>query len=308
MELKQLRALIAVERWSNITRAAEQLGISQPALGMQLSALEEALGVKLLERHSRGVHLSTAGRHLASRAKEILSLTDRVRIEVMDMAERPHGTIRVGMSPSASLLLAMDLITVASAAMPDVKLKFVENSSAVTLEWLDLNRIDLAFVFGTVRHKTFDAQILLNERLCYVAASGDAPNYRSITLSEIASGNMILPGGSDTVRQAIDRAASSLGLTLNILFEMQSIHTAIDFVARRYGATILPAALIKRLRVMGDFDVRPIIEPDIVRPLSMVHTRDRELSKAERQLISISRKLIREKQKSLEPSWYTLTL
>ncbi|MGE0315145.1 MAG: LysR family transcriptional regulator [Lautropia sp.] len=82
MNLRQLKYFVKVVEAGSMTRAAEQLFVAQPALGMQIRQLEEDVGVALLDRHSRGVTPTRAGALLLERARAILALVEQARSEV----------------------------------------------------------------------------------------------------------------------------------------------------------------------------------------------------------------------------------
>src|SRR5690606_8577960 len=108
--LKRLQYFAKVVEMRNITKAAEQLHIAQPALGVHIRALEEAFGVPLLARHSRGVEPTAAGLLLLERADEVFELLDRTRDDVRRAATSSPVDFRLGLTTSVMQLIASDLL------------------------------------------------------------------------------------------------------------------------------------------------------------------------------------------------------
>ncbi|MFY9734197.1 MAG: LysR family transcriptional regulator, partial [Rhodoplanes sp.] len=104
----------------NMTRAADQLRVAQPALGLQIRQLEDDLGVALLVRHSRGVVPTEAGRLLYDRAVAILAQLAEARGEVAALGRGSRETVTLGLSPSLMLLVGSDLMVNARRVIPDV--------------------------------------------------------------------------------------------------------------------------------------------------------------------------------------------
>ena len=110
MEVRVLRYFLAVAREESITRAAEQLHITQPTLSRQLAQLEDSVGVKLLERGARRVTLTDEGILLKRRAEEIVSLVDKTEKELKKQDDLVEGTIAIGCGELASVRLLAEII------------------------------------------------------------------------------------------------------------------------------------------------------------------------------------------------------
>src|SRR3954469_8689732 len=98
MELRHLRYFVAVAEEQSFTRAAERLWVAQPGLSTQIRRLEEELGVKLLERHARGVDLTDAGVLFLERARVALAAADDVRAVGSALASGVVGAIQLGIA------------------------------------------------------------------------------------------------------------------------------------------------------------------------------------------------------------------
>src|SRR3954454_10146949 len=100
LNMRQVRAFVSVAHFKSFTRAATLLYISQPALTVQIRKLEEALGIRLLDRNSRTVEITRIGRELLPVFQRILREIDSVILDVRELANQRHGVVRVAALPS----------------------------------------------------------------------------------------------------------------------------------------------------------------------------------------------------------------
>ena len=119
MELYQLRTFAMVAEVGNLTRAAERLHTSQPAVSAHIKALEAELGLSLFERTPKGMQLTPAGAALKAKAAAALSAADAVRFEAKRLKDELTGTLRLGLHIDPQYLRVADLLTVLGRAHPD---------------------------------------------------------------------------------------------------------------------------------------------------------------------------------------------
>jgi DNA-binding transcriptional LysR family regulator len=144
-ELRLVRYWVAVAEEGNITRAAERLHISQPALSAAIKQLEGVLGVALLDRSDRVLRVTPAGAVLLSEGRGLLAEADRVFDAVRDRS--PVGRLQLGMTPTARYGLGPELLAACSARAPGVMLYPREDSTGALLREVRAGRLDLAVLF-----------------------------------------------------------------------------------------------------------------------------------------------------------------
>lgn len=141
--LAQLRAFAAVAEHLHFRDAAAAIGMSQPALSGAVSALEETLGVTLLERTTRKVLLSSAGERLAVRARAVLDEVGAL-MEEADAVRAPFtGALRLGVIPTVAPYLLPTLIGLVHEKYPDLDLQVHEEQTSSLIEGLGAGRLDL---------------------------------------------------------------------------------------------------------------------------------------------------------------------
>jgi LysR family nitrogen assimilation transcriptional regulator len=270
----------------NITRAAEQLNVAQPALGLQIRQLEQELGVDLLVRHSRGVLPTEAGRILFDRANTILQLVQETQQEIKSLGTIEREVVALGLTPSIMLQIGSDMLLDAREAMPGVFLSLSEELSFVLVEALERGELDLAFAYEVTERPGLVLQPILREELVYVAAPSKAPAGETITFSETLNQDLVLAGEKDSIRRLVEASAERLSLQVHVPFEAQSVSAMKAVVSRGAAASIMPyGTAIEELK-RGTLVSRRITEPAITRTLYLIRSSRRGMFKHEAEIES----------------------
>jgi LysR family nitrogen assimilation transcriptional regulator len=270
INLRQLRYFCKVVELGNMTRAADQLNVAQPALGLQIRQLEEDLGSALLIRHSRGVEPTPAGLTLFERAQKILALVEETRADMLALRGTVSETVRLGITPSIMSLIGYDLLVEARRDLRQVFLSVTEELGYALLDAMKRGELDLALVYEVEDESWLSARPIFEEELLFVTARADvAPG--PITFADALGHALILPCARDLVRKLIDGAASSRGVKLQLAFEVNSPAAIKTMVLREGASTIVPYGAVADEIRAGRLQGRRIVEPQIVRRLYLVH-------------------------------------
>jgi DNA-binding transcriptional LysR family regulator len=152
MELRHLRYFVTIAEELSFTRAAERLWVAQPGLSTQIRRLEKELGVKLFERHTRGVNLTDAGRVFLERARAALAAAEEARATGSDLESGLVGTIGLGLATGARSQLVLSLLERFAGSRPDVEITVIESHGGTLLRDLRDGRLDALIapsVFGS---------------------------------------------------------------------------------------------------------------------------------------------------------------
>ena len=163
MELRVLKYFLAVARTGNISRAAEQAYVSQPALSRQMIDLEEELGVKLLERGKRHTALTEAGYLLKKRAEEIMALVDKTVDELSHAREGVSGSVRIGCGETEGMRLVARTVQDMRREYPLVHCHFFSMDGSGVKERLEKGMLDFGVLVqpeppGGYEHAEIDHQ------------------------------------------------------------------------------------------------------------------------------------------------------
>lgn len=166
MDFDQLRYFLRVADRQSFTRAAEDLGVSQPALSRSIQKLEEALGRPVFERRTRSVALTDAGTLLQARAQQVLAILEDTKAEITDDGE--SGRVRVGAIPTIAPFFLPEVLRQFSKEFPKATLVVQENTTDALLKSCTQGEIDLAIVALPVPVRYLEVEELFEEELLLV--------------------------------------------------------------------------------------------------------------------------------------------
>ena len=304
MDVRQLRYFVRIIETRSFTKAAEQLHIAQPALGLQIRKLEEELGVRLMVRHSRGIEPTEAGVILFVEAQDILARIAETARRLRDMSASPHGRLAIGMTPSAGFVLAAKLVKRLAKSLPDVTINLVEEVSQVLTEWVEEDRLDLCLAYKLGDSAALAFEPLVVEEIYFVASPGSAGDRPGpISLAELATYPLVIPGVPHGLHQLIEEQAAPRKLRLDIRFEMQSVAAARELVEQGIASTLLPLGAVRREVEAGHLVARRIVEPRIERTLYLVTSARRPTSRAAKAVCGILRAVVAEELAQESGGW-----
>ncbi|MFE5792909.1 LysR substrate-binding domain-containing protein [Streptomyces sp. NPDC056503] len=243
----QLRAFLAVAEHLHFRDAAAAIGMSQPALSGAVSALEEALGVQLLERTTRKVLLSPAGERIAVRARVVLDAV----AELMDEAEGARapftGVLRLGVIPTVAPYLLPTVLRLVHRRYPELDLQVHEEQTSSLLEGLAAGRLDLLLlavplgVPGVAELPLFDEDfVLVTAQGHPLAGRDDIPReaLRELRLLLLDEGHCLRDQALDVCREAGREDGAEVTTTA------AGLSTLVQLVAGGLGVTLLPRTAV----------------------------------------------------------------
>lgn len=286
LDLKQLRALLAIAESGSVTRAAEMLHIVQPAVSRQLRLLEEDLGTPLFERGSRGMALTEAGHILVDYARRALHELDRARAEIQPSAQI-SGLVAVGIVPSAADPLAGELVGSVQRCHPDIRLRISMGLTSHLQQWLERGEIDLAVMYDPKPSPTLNVEPLLEDDLYLVGpASLELSPARPVPLRELEHRPMVLPSTAHALRGLVEHALAVRGVSITLAAETNSMQIQKDLVARGFGLTVLPSGAVSKDIARGELSGAPICDPSLQRRLVLATCMTRRTASAVRAVAS----------------------
>lgn len=303
MTIRQLRYFLRIIELKSFSKAAAYLHVAQPALGLQIRKLEEELGVKLLNRHSRGITPTEAGLLLREHANIILRQIERAKLSLTDLSGPPRGKIAVGVTPTVNLILAAQLVERCIKDYPSVSLSIVGGMSEDLMKWVESDRLDLAFSYNPSAVQGLVCEPLLIEDLCLISAASAAGNKTTATLEEAADLPLILPSMASGLRSLVEEAANGRGLKINTLLEIDSVTATKELVTKGIGHGILPLGAVKREVEDGRIVARRFTDPSLSRQMYLVYSAKRPASNATAAIREIMHAVVTENIKSGTWAW-----
>jgi LysR family nitrogen assimilation transcriptional regulator len=299
MNLRQLRYFTQTVEAGNITRAAEQLYVAQPALGLQIRQLEEELGVPLLIRHSRGVTATEAGKLLCERAQEVLKRVEQIKLEVMALAGTSAESITLGLTPGLGKLFGAGLMVRVRDDMQGVALSVVEEMSYVLIDAVERDEVHIALAYEVGEKPGLARVPLFDEELLYVTS--DSSDTGPISLSEILSRPLALAGERDHVYQLVMQAGRELGIEPVIGFEASSVGIMKSLVIEGSAVSVMPYGSVIEELQRGEITGRRIEGGQLVRTLYLIHSSRRAPLIHEEDLVELIKLQIRGALRKVKP-------
>ena len=271
MDSRQLRYFVAVARERNFTRAAEKLHIAQPPLSRQIQQLEEEFGVTLIDRGSRPLALTDAGRLLLEQAVQVIDRMDEIKAMLGRIREAKKLRFSIGFVPSTLYGYLPEVIRRYRKARPGVELTLLELTTVEQIGALKEGRIDVGFGRIAFDDPLIERALLRNEKLCAALPLGHALASRigPIRLEELAGDPFVIyprtprPSYADQVLALLRER----GITPPALHEVREVQTALGLVAADVGVCLVPSS-VQRLR-RDNVVYRPLDEAAAVSPIIM---------------------------------------
>ncbi len=193
MELYQLRSFVAVSEARHLTRAAEKLHISQPALSAQIRALEENFSVALFERTSAGMTLTAAGRRLLPMAEKVLSAAQAMRNEAKAIKDEIGGVVRVGTVSDPDFIRVAPFMRAAMSRYPLMELEFLHVVTGEAFQRVRDGELDASFYYGELSHSDVGSVSLRDVDFRVVMAPSWKDRFDQNDFAEIARQPWVVP-------------------------------------------------------------------------------------------------------------------
>ncbi|CAN7640974.1 LysR family transcriptional regulator [Neorhizobium sp. LjRoot104] len=240
MNLRKWEYFLKAAEFGNLSRVAEKLDISQPALSRQISALEQEIGTALFRRTGRGLTLTPAGEIFRVRAEAIMEEIERVPEEVMHAADTPSGRLAFGAPPFMGRVLTGELVANYVEAFPHVRLRVRGAHSFQLREAIFFRDIDIGILAAPLTEPDLYTEPLLQEQLYLVGPAGsDLSPERPLTLDMVADRPLILTPRPDGLRTLIETEFARIGRRARVAVETEYAPMD-DLIRRRVGFTIMP--------------------------------------------------------------------
>jgi DNA-binding transcriptional LysR family regulator len=277
LNLRDIRALIAVADAGSFTRAAERLHLSQPALTVQIRRLEQAIGARLFDRNSRNVALTPAGRELLPLLQKSLRDMETVLRDARALGIGESGTIRIACLPTFAASVLPELIQALKRDVPRAAFQIRDGVASLVNALVRSEDADIGVTGGDVLDPLLEVLHAGVDRLVVVCPKTHAlAKKRRIALKDLLSTPLVLTAPETSVRAVVDAALSGAHGAPEIACEPTYMMTAVAMVRGGLGVTILPQSA-REVRAEPGLIARPIDHPAFVRPVAIVKKRGRTL-------------------------------
>jgi DNA-binding transcriptional LysR family regulator len=292
VNLNQLRVFEAVGRTGSFSRAADALGVTQPAVTVQIRRLEELCGTALFERVRRRPRLSQAGETLYRYARRIFALTDEA-VEALALARDLRGgrlRLVAGRTPAACHL--PPLIIAFKRRYPSVEVQLLVDSTDRVIERLLDLKDDVAVLGLMPPQAALVSEPFCDDALVLIVAPGHPwARRRRVSLAELPGESLVQREPGSSSRALVERHLAAHAVTARVAMELGSNETIKRSVEAGAGVAFMSASAVSLEVEAGRLVTVRTVEAPLVRPLFLVHHRDRSASPLVGAFLEVARAL-----------------
>lgn len=287
MDIRQLKYFLTIAEEEQITSAAKRLNMAQPPLSQQLKQLEKEFGVKLIERGSRKIQLTDAGKRLRQRAEQILELTDGTIRELKDFNEGLQGTLTVGTVSSSGATILPHRIKMFNEKYPGINFEILEGNTYRIIDILSSGLIEVGIVRTPLALENFNYIQLPKEPMVAVYSDDRFFQHKPqcITMEELRDKPIILYRRFEAL---ILEECKKVSIEPRIFCKTDDARSALLWSNSGIGVGIVPKSAIK---LLGDSNLSyvEIKNANLETNIAVIWMKNRYLSTATKHFINTFR-------------------
>lgn len=288
MDIRQLQYFCEVAKHSSFTKAASALHITQPSLSKAIKNLEEELGVPLFYRSPRKIALTDAGHAVLHNSKHVLEAFQGLTSELTDIMELKKGEIRIGIPPIIGAVFFSKLISQYISQFSYIDLKLTEVGTVKIKEGVNDGTLDIGLVCHLPENNAgLDSMHVVTDPLKVVVSTKHRlANTNRISFADLREEAFILYTKDFSLHDLIVQECVKNGYYPNIVCESSQKEFMIEMVDTNLGIALLPSKICTDIR--GDSIISLSLENDLKLELGMIWKKDKYLSHAVREFISLT--------------------
>jgi DNA-binding transcriptional LysR family regulator len=293
MDTRQLAAFCAVVERKSFSQAAERLGVSQPAVSLQIRSLEQRLGRQLLDRSGRRVEPTEAGLHLYRNAQRLLALEEQLLDEVASASEGElRGRLELGASSGPGETVLPLLLCEFQDRHPDVHVALSVSDTQTVVDLVARRELELGVVGAARRHRSVAFEPFFRDEVVLACPPGHRFAGRTISLDELRSEPLILMQEGAGVRQVIEDELRRVGVRLrdlDVRLELGLQESARSAVRAGHGVTFISRSAIDSDLAAGTVAAARVEGLDPAREISLVRGAGRATTRVASAFVEFAR-------------------
>ena len=276
---RQLQSLVLIARHESVSRAADALHVTQPAVSLQLRTLEEITGLPLTRKVGRNIQLTAAVEVMVKFSERILRLWEQAGDELAALQGVTSGTLRIGAVTTAEHLLP-PLLVPFTLERPDVRLKLQVGNRSEVISMLARQEIDLAIMGTPPRELRTNAARFARHPMAFVASPGHPlMKKKRVTLNDVMASNLMVRERGSGTRTAIERLFHESGHPLEIGSEVSSNEAIKRMVSAGLGVGFLSVHACGLEFEAGLLAILPMQENPVEADWRIMHLSDEPVPK-----------------------------
>jgi DNA-binding transcriptional LysR family regulator len=292
MDTRQLQAFCAVVEKKSFSHAAEQLGVTQPAVSLQVRALEDRVGQTLLDRSGRRVEPTEAGRRLYRSAQRMLALEEQLLDEVSADDGRLTGTLAIGASTGPGAHLVPLLLCDFQREHPDLHVALSIWDTQTVIDRVADRQLELGVVGALRRHRSLEFEPLVRDEIVLAVPPGHDAAGGTISLDGLKEETLIVMQEGAGVRQVVEEELRRAGLRLRGVepkLELGLQESVKSAVAAGYGVAFISRTAIEGELAAGRLAAAQVEGVEPARQIYIVRARGRSATRAAEAFLSFAK-------------------
>jgi len=293
MDTRQLAAFCTVVERRSFSQAAEQLGVTQPAVSLQIRSLEKRLGLRLLDRSGRRVEPTEAGRRLYRSAQRLLAVEQQLLAELGEEAEGElAGRLELGASTGPGGTVMPVVLAEFQQLNPGVHVALSVSDTQRVVEQVARRELELGVVGAARRHRGVVFEPFFRDEVVLAVPTGHRFAGRTVTFEELKAEPLVLMQEGAGVRQVIDDELREAGVRLrdlDVRLELGLQESARSAVLGGYGVTFISRSALDADLAAGTIATARVVGLDPVREIFLVRSTGRTETRAARAFIDYAR-------------------
>lgn len=286
-DLHDLQAFVAAAEIKSFKKAAESINISQPAFSRRIEKLESALGVKLIDRDTRNMELTSIGRDFAKKSKFLLEGLDEALLGIEGVGGGRMGEITIACVPSAVYYFLPQVLSKYHELFPKIRIKIHDASANEVLSIVASGEADFGVNFVGSDESNIEFKTIFEEQFV-VACRKDhiLSKKKKVTWQEVSKYDFMSVSKSSGNRMLIDLALAGKSQAPNIIYEAQHVTTLLGLVEAGMGIAVVPSLAMpsKDHPVLASI---PLVEPVVSRRIGLISKKGRSLAPAAEKLYEL---------------------
>jgi len=274
MTLTQLQYTIAVAEEGNFTQAAEKCFVTQPTLSMQVQKLEDELGIKLFNRNTKPITLTTIGEKIIDQAKMILKEANRMEDIVSTEKGFIGGNFRLGIIPTVMPTLLPMFLNTFIKKFPKVNLKIEELNTAAIIEELKNGKLDAGIAATPLDDvKIIEKPLYYEPFVGYIPEPHPLSKLKTLALSDLEKMDVLVLEDGHCFRDHVLKICQTPNFSHTFNLKSGSFETLIHLANDGLGMTLLPYLQTRNLTPQNAKNLRSFESPEPAREISLIYTK-----------------------------------
>ncbi|MBQ9977184.1 MAG: LysR family transcriptional regulator [Clostridia bacterium] len=296
MTIRHLKVFICVCKHGNMTKAAEELFIAQPAVSNTIAEIEKNYNVKLFERINKRLFLTDEGKKLLIKAQEVISAFEDFEEQALNSSKKP--LLKIGSSLTIGKQKLPWLLRKLKENFTDIDFQISINQTSVIESKILNGSLDFAFIQGRPSDPNINSKLVdCNTLIAVCGKKYDMPD--TVTLKELCKYDLLLREDESVSREFLDHIFALENIIVTPIMESISNQALISAAGQNLGVTIMPEALLTRQLANGGLRKITVLDYEFARNSYIIYHKDKTFTSVKKEVFDFSYKTYKTTKKDV---------